>query len=99
MNHYERLGAEQDADFQALKKAFYRRAKECHPDLFNNSAAKTEEFKLLVAAFDILSDPDKRRRYDSSINTEEQRKAEKPTAPSTLSKYSVMDSEADDILE
>ena len=29
MNHYERLGAEQDADFQTLKKAFYRRAKEC----------------------------------------------------------------------
>ncbi len=100
MNHYERLGAKQDADFDGLKKAYYRRVKECHPDLFNNSPSKTEEFKLLVAAFDVLSDPDKRRRYDEGLGFErEGAAAAKGSAPSTLSAYSIMDSDADDTLE
>lgn len=98
MTHYERLDAARDADFTALKKAFYRRAKQCHPDLFGNSAAKTEEFKLLVAAFDVLSDPDKRRLYDESLGGEEPK--DRPGAAATaFSKFSVMDSDADDTLE
>lgn len=99
MTLYERLGAERNADFQTLKKAFYRHAKLCHPDLFNNSPAKTEEFKLLVAAFDILSDPDKRNRYDATLDVESATKTAPRTGPSVLAKTSVMDSEADDILE
>jgi len=100
MNHYERLGAKQDADFDGLKKAYYRRVKECHPDLFNNSPSKTEEFKLLVAAFDTLSDPDKRRSYDESLGIGRERgEEERSSAPAAMSAYSIMDSDVDDTLE
>ena len=57
-NHYKVLGVETDCDFASIKKAYYRRVKECHPDLFGGSKSKEEEFKFLVLAFDVLSDPD-----------------------------------------
>ncbi len=104
MNHYERLGAEKGADFTALKKAYYRRVKECHPDLHGNAVDKTEEFKLLVAAFDILSDPDRRRVYDESLGATalegeagEERRSERFEYVERVG--SVMDTEADDTLE
>ena len=70
-NYYSILGVERNSNFQELKKAYYRKAKECHPDRFNNSPQKTEEFKVLVGAFDVLSDPAKRRRYDQRLFNDE----------------------------
>ena len=67
MNYYEQLGIAPDCDFAAIRKAYYRRAKECHPDLFGNAPEKAEEFKRLVMMFDTLSDPGKRRAYDETI--------------------------------
>ena len=58
MNHYELLGISNDCGFSALKKAYYRRARECHPDRFGNSPEKAEEFKQVVEAFVTLSDPE-----------------------------------------
>ena len=57
-----------DAPFAVIKRAYYARAKECHPDRFGNSPAKTAEFQRLAAAFNILSDPVLRRRYDRERN-------------------------------
>ena len=42
MNYYEQLGIAVDSDFTAVKKAYYRRAKECHPDLFGNAPEKAQ---------------------------------------------------------
>ena len=56
MNHYEILGIARECEFAALKKAYYRRARECHPDRFGNDPGKAEEFKLVVEAFVTLSD-------------------------------------------
>ena len=67
MNYYEILGIGRECGFAALKKAYYRRARECHPDRFGNAPEKVEEFKLLVEAFVTLSDPEKRRQYDASL--------------------------------
>ena len=92
-DYYKLLDVEPNCDFKSLKKAYYRKAKECHPDRFNNSAAKTEEFKILVAAFDVLSDPEKRQKYDLS------RTPDAEFIVPSRRENSVMDSEADDILE
>lgn len=87
---YDMLGVTRDCDFAALKKAYYARAKGCHPDRFGNAPAKTEEFKILVAAFNTLSDPERRRRYDLTLTVATIR----PPAGDAL-----LGSEADDILE
>ena len=67
---YQILGVSATVNFAGLKRAYYARARECHPDLFGNSPAKTREFQMLVHAFDILSDPEKRKRYDASLMEE-----------------------------
>jgi len=95
-DYYNILGIERNSNFQEIKKAYYRKAKECHPDLFNNSAQKTEEFKALVSAFDILSDPEKRRRYDQRFFNDE---AAAQAVQGIPQEASIMDSPADDILE
>lgn len=86
----------QGADFAEIKKAYFRRAKLCHPDLFGGDRSKEEEFKRVVGAFDILSDPDKRLQYDQSRQAEETGEEAEGEASGPLS---VMDSEADDTLE
>ena len=94
MNYYEQLGIASDSDFAAIKKAYYRKAKECHPDLFGNAPEKAEEFKRLVMMFDTLSDPVKRRGYDETILIESRIVIE-----TRWSGTSIMDTEADDTLE
>lgn len=93
-SYYSILGVAQGCDFRELKKAYFAKAKECHPDRHGGSREKEEEFKLLVHAFDILSDPQKRDQYDYSIGfkTELSTKAQSPG-------YSIMDTPADDTLE
>ncbi len=92
---YQILGVSASADFVTIRRAYYRRAKECHPDLFQNSPEKTREFQILVEAFDTLSDGDKRRRYDFYRMDEEDRPLHRRIRKNRM----VMDSEADDILE
>ncbi len=92
MNHYEMLGVAADCEFSALKKAYYRRARECHPDLFGNSPDKTEEFKSLVEAFVTLSDPDKRKFYDDTLRIN----VSFEVLPGV---DTIMDTDADDTLE
>lgn len=94
MNYYEQLGIAVDSDFTAVKKAYYRRAKECHPDLFRNAAEKAEEFKRLVMIFDTLSDPVKRRSYDETILVESRISYAAPCGAD-----SIMDTGANDTLE
>jgi len=96
INPYDILGVEQDCSFAELKKAFYREAKRRHPDHFGNDDAKTKAFQELVEAFDILSDPGKRRAYDAMhLDVLEQMAAPpSPEPPGTI-----MDTEASDILE
>lgn len=61
---YDVLGVKQDASPQDIKKAFRNRARECHPDVAGGDPAKAEEFKKLREAYEVLSDPAARARYD-----------------------------------
>jgi DnaJ-class molecular chaperone len=61
---YEVLGVKPGASPEEIRKAYRKLAKEFHPDLNPGKPAAEARFKAVTAANDILSDPDKRARYD-----------------------------------
>lgn len=63
-DYYEILGVAKDASEADIKKAFRRRARETHPDV-NQEPDAEEQFKAVNEAYDVLSDTDKRRMYDT----------------------------------
>ncbi len=60
---YALLGVGRDASQDQIKRRYRQLAKKLHPDL-NPDKEVAERFKAITAAYDILSDPDKRGRYD-----------------------------------
>jgi DnaJ-class molecular chaperone len=60
---YATLGVARDASQADIKRAYRKLAKELHPDL-NPDKNVAERFKQVTAAYDILSDPEKRGKYD-----------------------------------
>ncbi len=61
---YEILGVTKSASQEEIKKAYHRLAKELHPDLNSGDKIVEQHFKEVVSAYDLLSEPGKRRRYD-----------------------------------
>jgi molecular chaperone DnaJ len=62
---YKTLGVAKNASDEDIKKAYRKLARENHPDRNQGDAAAEERFKDIQGAYDILSDPDKRKAYDS----------------------------------
>jgi len=61
---YEILGVSREASAEDIKKAYRRLARELHPDV-NGSHDAEERFKEISGAYEILSDPGRRQRYDA----------------------------------
>ena len=63
-DYYEILGVQKNADADAIKKAYRRLAVQFHPDKNPGNHEAEEKFKEAASAYEILSDPEKRARYD-----------------------------------
>lgn len=61
---YSVLGVSKSASADEIRRAYKQKAKDLHPDLHPNDSAKADKFKQVSAAYEILSDGDKRRQYD-----------------------------------
>lgn len=61
---YQTLGLTKDASQDDIQKAYRRLAKKLHPDLNPSNKRAEEQFKEVSAAYDLLSDPEKRARFD-----------------------------------
>ena len=63
-NPYQLLGVEPTATADAIRTAYRRLAKRHHPDVNPDKPAAAETFKAIASAYAILSDPEKRARFD-----------------------------------
>ncbi|RLC89315.1 MAG: J domain-containing protein [Chloroflexi bacterium] len=67
-DYYKILEVPRSADAKAIKKAFRRLARKYHPDVNKDNQAAEEKFKEINEAYEVLSDPEKRRMYDKFGN-------------------------------
>ncbi|MBI2794708.1 MAG: J domain-containing protein [Ignavibacteria bacterium] len=63
-DYYKELGLEKGASEAEIKKAFRKLARELHPDTNPDEPGAEERFKRISEAYDVLSDPEKRAKYD-----------------------------------
>ena len=78
-NPYAALGVKPDASADEIRSAYRKLAKENHPDLNPGKPEAERRFKDVSAAYDLLSDPEKRKRFDrGEIDAAGQERAERP---------------------
>ena len=63
-DYYKTLGVDKNASQEEIKKAFRKLARKHHPDMNKGDKAAEEKFKEINEANEVLSDPDKRQKYD-----------------------------------
>ena len=63
-DYYDVLGIDRNADEKTIKKAYRKLAKKYHPDTNAGNPDATDKFKEVNEAYDILSDPKKKKMYD-----------------------------------
>jgi DnaJ-class molecular chaperone len=69
-NPYETLGVQRDASEDDIQKAYRKLARKYHPDMNPDDASAKSKFQEVQSAFEILSDAEKRKRYDQFGTTD-----------------------------
>ena len=64
VDYYKILGVDKNIAQKDVKKAYLKRAKQFHPDLHPDDPKAKAKFQALNEAYDVLNDPEKRRKYD-----------------------------------
>lgn len=64
-DHYEALGVPRDASADDIKRAYRQQARRLHPDANPDDPEAEARFKEVALAYEVLSDPDRRRQYDT----------------------------------
>src|SRR5882762_742926 len=64
IDYYKILGVDKNASTEDIKKAYRKLARKHHPDLNPNDASAKQMFQQINEAHEVLSDPEKRKKYD-----------------------------------
>lgn len=75
-NYYEILEVKSDTSDEVIKAAYKALIKKYHPDNGSNNDPSGEKLRLVNEAYDILSDPEKRKQYDVQFKAEQREKDE-----------------------
>ena len=80
-SHYGTLGVSRSESLEGIRQAYRKRAKECHPDRCGPRG--TRQFQELSGAYEVLSDPDKRKDYDDRLKEQEKETTRVPVKSGT----------------
>src|SRR5512146_2761385 len=64
VDYYKTLGVSKNASAEDIKKAYRKLARKFHPDVNPNDKEAHKKFKQINEAYEVLSDPEKRKKYD-----------------------------------
>ena len=64
IDYYKILGVDRNIPQDQVREAYRKRAKQFHPDLHPNDPKAKAKFQALNEAYDVISDPEKRSKYD-----------------------------------